>query len=299
MPEATELETIYSAVEETARLVDAPCSRDRVWPALDTFGKWLDDAHIIFSMGTGARYRGELAFDFSLPKAAGDPYAAALAGGLLEKVDHPIAGLLPESRDRFPVDAYGVDFGIVGGFRKAVAFFPLAEPQSMKALTELSSIPPALAEHAESFGAAGLDGKVSAIGVDYRSRSWNLYISGLTPEYTRPDAIIPTLRGMGLPEPSEHMLEFIGTSYAMYPTFGWDSTRIERMCFSTRTSDPDLLPARIEPAVGRFAREMPTVHKGEPSYVYAGTVARGEEFFKLASYYQMSSQVSDRVRPAD
>ncbi|AUH39464.1 aromatic prenyltransferase [Streptomyces sp. CMB-StM0423] len=300
MPEAAKLETVYSAVEETSRLVAAPCSREKVWPALDTFGKWLgDDAHIIFSMGTGERYRGELAFDFTLPTETGDPYAAAVAGGLLDKTDHAVTGLFPEIRDRFPVDAYAVDFGVVGGFRKAVTFFPLAKPQSMKALAELPSMPPALAEHADSFGEAGLDGKVSAIGVDYRSRSWNLYISGLTPEYTRPDAIVPALRGMGLPEPSEHMLEFIGTSYAMYPTFGWDTTRIERMCFSTRTSDPDLLPSRIAPEVGKFARDMPTVHGGDPTYVYAGTVARGEEFFKLASYYQMSSQVSDRVRPAD
>ncbi len=299
MPEATKLETVFSAVEETARLVDAPCSREKVWPALETFGRWFDDAHIIFSMGTGHKYRGELAFDFTVPPEAGDPYAAAVAGGLLEKVDHPVTGLFSEIGDRFPVDAYAVDYGVRGGFKKACVFFPLARPQSMKALAELPSIPPALAAHAEYFAAAGLDGKVSCIGIDYGSRTWNLYISGLTPDYTRPDAIVATLGEMGLSKPSEHMLEFISTSFAMYPTFGWDTTRIERMCFSTRTSDPNLLPARIEPDVAKFARDMPTVHGGEPSYVYAGTVARGEEFFKLASYYQMSSKVSERVRPAD
>lgn len=299
MPDSTKLETVFSAIEETARLVDAPCSREKVWPALDTFGRWLDDAHIIFSMGTGKRYRGELAFDFTVATEAGDPYAAAVAGGLLDRVDHPITGLFPEIGDRFPVDAYAVDYGVVSGFKKACVFFPLAKPQSMKALAELPSIPPALAEHAGTFAAAGLDGNVSCIGIDYGSRTWNLYISGLTAEYTRPDAIAATLRDMGLPKPSEQMQEFIGTSFAMYPTFGWDSTRIERICFSTRTSDPNLLPARIDPDIARFARDMPTVHDGEPSYVYAGTVARGEEFFKLASYYQMSSQVSERVRPAD
>ncbi|WBB61660.1 aromatic prenyltransferase [Streptomyces sp. WMMC500] len=299
MPEATKLETIYSAVEESARLVEAPCTREKVWPALDTFGQWLDDAHIIFSMGSGERYRGELAFDFILPAEAGDPYAAAVAGGLLDKTDHPIGGLLPEIADRFPIDGYGVDFGIVGGFRKAVVFFPIPEPQSMRELAKLPSMPPGLAEHAESFAAAGLDGKVSAIGVDHRSRSWNLYISGLTPEFTRPDAVRATVRDMGLPEPSERMLEFISTSFAMYPSFRWDSTRIERICFSTRTSDPDLLPSRSDPRVATFARDMPTVHGGEPRYVYAGTVAPGEEFFKLAGYYQLSSQVSERVRPAD
>lgn len=299
MPDATKLETVYSAIEETARLVDAPCSREKVWPALDTFGRWFDDSHIIFSMGTGKKYRGELAFDFTVPTEAGDPYAAAVADGLLEKVDHPITGLFSEIADRLPLDAYAVDFGVARGFKKACVFFPLAQPASMKALAELPSIPPALAEHADFFAAAGLDGKVSCIGIDYGSRTWNLYVSGLTPEFTQRDAIGETLRGMGLPEPSEQMGEFISTSFALYPTFGWDTTRVERMCFSTRTSDPNLLPARIEPDIAKFARDMPTVHSGEPSYVYAGTVARGGEFFKLASYYQFSSQVSERVRPAD
>ncbi|MFW6691052.1 aromatic prenyltransferase [Streptomyces sp. MAR4 CNX-425] len=300
MPEATKLETVYSAIEETARLVDASCSREKVWPALDTFGRWFDDSHIIFSMGTGKRYRGELAFDFTVPTEAGDPYAAAVAGGLLEKTDHPITGLFAEIEERLPIDAYAVDYGVVSGFKKACVFFPLDRPASMKALAELPSIPPALAAHAGYFADAGLDGKVSCIGIDHRNRTWNLYISGLTPEYTRREAVGETLRGLGLPEPSEQMGEFISTSFALYPTFGWDSTRIERICFSTRTSDPNALPARVDPDVAKFARDMPTAHGGEPSYVYAGTVTRGgEEFFKLASYYQFSSQVSERVRPAD
>ncbi|WP_407562445.1 aromatic prenyltransferase [Streptomyces sp. 184] len=298
MPETTKLETIYSAVEETAALVGAPCSRAKVWPAMDTFGRWFEDAHIVFGMGTGKRHLGELAFDFAVPTAAGDPYELAVTGGLLDKVDHPVTRLLPEITERYTVDTYGVDYGVVGGFKKAYAFFPLAEPASMKTLVDLPSIPPALAAHAESFAEAGLDGKVSAVAVDFASRTWNVYISGLSPEYTRPDAVTAALRAMGLPAPSERMLEFIGTSFAMYPTFGWDTTRIERVCFSTRSSDPMLLPSRIEPAIAEFARDMPTVHGGEPIHVYAGAVARDEEFFKLASHYQKTTQVSDRVRPA-
>ncbi|MFD9872462.1 aromatic prenyltransferase [Streptomyces niveus] len=297
MPVATQLEDIYAAIEETARLAGVACSREKVRPALDAFGDGLADAHIVFSLATGERYAGELAFDFTVPPDAGDPYAVAVSNGLAEKTDHPVAALFPEIRERCPVDSFGVDYGIVGGFKKAYVSFPLAEPQRLSTLTGIPSMPRALAEHADSFAAYGVDGKVSAIAIDYAHRTWNVYFSGLVPEQLEDRAVLSLLRTNGLPEPSARMTDFIRTTFAMYPTFGWDSSKAERISFSARSTDPAALPARYEPRIGEFAAHVPYTYAGERVLVYAGALSAGEECYKIAAYHQKTSQLSDRVRP--
>lgn len=297
MPEATQLEDIYAAIEETAQLVGVACSREKVWPALNAFGDGLADAHIVFSLATGERYAGELAFDFTVDPEAGDPYAVAVSNGLAEKTDHPVGNLFSEIRSRCPVDSFGVDYGIVGGFKKAYASFPLGEPQGLSTLAGLPSMPRALAEHADSFAAYGLDGKVSAIAIDYAHRTWNVYFSGLSAEQLEPAAVLSMLRENGLPEPSGRMMDFIRTSFAMYPTFGWDSPKVERISFSARSTDPKALPARYEPRIAEFAANTPYTYPGERVLVYAGALSAGEECYKIAAYHQQTSRLSDRVRP--
>ncbi|MFE7902154.1 aromatic prenyltransferase [Streptomyces sp. NPDC057424] len=298
MSEVSEPADIYAAVEETAQLLDVPCSRDKVQPALAAFGDGLADGHIVFSMATGERYKGELAFDFTVPTAAGDPYAIALSNGLVEETDHPIRTLFSDVRGRCPVDSYGVDYGIVGGFKKTYVSFPLGELQGLSRLTGIPSMPRALAEHAGFFASHGLDDRVSAIAIDYAHRTWNVYFSGLPAEFIEPETVLSVLRTFGLPEPSERMMEFIRTSFAMYTTFGWDSSKAERICFSARSSDPTALPARYEPQIAKFARNAPYTYTGERVLTYAGALSPSEEFYKLASFYQKTSKLSDRVRPA-
>ena len=297
MPEATQLEDLYAAIEETARLAHVPCSREKVRPALDAFGDGLADAHVVFSLATGERYAGELAFDFTVPPDAGDPYGIAVSNGLVEKTDHPVGTLFSEIQGRCPVDSFGVDYGIVGGFKKAYVSFPLGDPQRLSTLAGIPSMPRALAEHADSFAAYGLEGKVSAIAIDYAHRTWNVYFSGLSSEQLEPKAVLSMLRRNGLPEPSGRMMDFIRTTFAMYPTFGWDSPKIERMSFSARSTDPAALPAQYEPLIGEFAANVPYTYAGERVLVYAGALAAGEECYKVAAYHQQTPQLSDRVRP--
>lgn len=298
MPEAAKMEEICSAVEETARLLGVPCSRDGIQPALTAYGDVLARSHIVFSMATGERHRGDLQFDFSVPREVGDPHAVAVANGLVDEVDHPIAALFSDIGSRCPVETYGVDYGVVGGFKKAYLSFPMDAPQELSKLTGIPSMSRGLAEHADRFAEHGLDGRVSAVSIDYANRTWNVYFSGLPAECVAPEAVLPTLRGLGLPEPSGRMAEFIRTSFAMYPTFGWDSSKAERICFSARTSDPAALPARFEPRIGRFAGSAPYTYPGERVLVYAGAVAHGEEYYKLASYYQKAPDAPVRIRRA-
>ncbi|MGW0885261.1 hypothetical protein [Streptomyces sp. NPDC002671] len=52
-------EEICSAIEESARVVEAPFSRDKVWPILSAFeGGFSDAGGVIFSLQAGAQVAG-------------------------------------------------------------------------------------------------------------------------------------------------------------------------------------------------------------------------------------------------
>ncbi|WP_225835307.1 aromatic prenyltransferase [Streptomyces sp. NK08204] len=292
-----DVELLYSAVEEAAGLLDITCARDKMWPVLTAFQDVLISP-VVFNMVTRGGRIGDLSFDFAVSSSAGDPYALALSHGLVDETDHPIRALFPDIQARLPVQSYGVDYGLTGGFNKTYAFFPMGDFRGLAELADLPSIPRALSEHVKSFAGYGLDGKVSAIAIDYARRTWNVYFNGLSAEHVERDTVLSMLREFGLPEPSEQMLEFIGTSSALYPTFGWDSSKIERISFSTRTTDPAALPTRIEPKLGKFARNAPYTYEGECVFVYAGALSHGEEYYKLAAYHRMAAAAHDRVRAA-
>ncbi|WP_406004746.1 aromatic prenyltransferase [Streptomyces sp. NBC_00637] len=290
-------ERLYAAAAKAAGLLDMAGSRDRMRPVLTAFQDVLTDP-VVFNMVTKGGRIADLSFDFTLPASAGDPYEIALAHGLVEETDHPVRTLFSDLHARLPVQGYGVDYGLGAGFNKTYAFFPLGDLRSLAELAALPSMPPGLSAHLHSFTDHGLDGKVSAIAIDYAHRTWNVYFNGLPAESVRREAVLPMLHAFGLPEPSGHLLDFIATSSALYPTFGWDSSKIERISFSTRTTDPQALPAHIEPRLGEFARNAPYAYEGERVLVYAGALSPGEEYYKLATYYRMTSAAHDRVRSA-
>ncbi|TRO56478.1 hypothetical protein E4K73_46500 [Streptomyces sp. IB201691-2A2] len=291
------LDHVYSAVEEAAGLLDIACSRDKLWPALTAFQDVIASP-IVFNMVTKGGRIGDLSFDFMLPSSAGDPYAIALSHGLAAETDHPIRALFSDIQARLPVHGYGVDYGINGGFNKTYLAFPLGDLQGLAELDELPSMPDGLTAHRNSFTRYGLDGKVSALAIDYAHRTWNVYFNGLAPEHVERKAVLSMLSEFGLPEPSEQMLGFAETSSALYTTFGWDSSKVERISFSTRTTDPSVLPARIEPRIEAFARNAPYTYEGDRILVYARALSPSEEYFKVAAYYQMAAAAHDRVRSA-
>ncbi|MEU8577336.1 aromatic prenyltransferase [Streptomyces asoensis] len=291
MPEPAGLEKVYSAVEETARLLDVPCSPDQVAPALKAFGDELPGSHIVFSMAAGERHRGEVDFDFSLTPEGADPYATALAHGLIEKTDHPVGALLAEVQDRCAIASYGVEYGIVGGFKKSYAFFPLDDFPPLVKFAGIPSVPSALGEHVDTLTRLGWDDKVSAIGVNYHKRTLNVYLAAAqVPAQNK----VALLRAFGFPQPDARVMEFVERSFSLYPTFNWDSSAVERICFSVKTQDPGELPAPFDADVDRFARGVPHVYDGGREFVSAVALApSGEAYFKLAAYYQKARQSSN------
>jgi hypothetical protein len=296
MPESAELDAVYSAVEATSRLLGVPCSPAQVAPALKAFGHELPAAHIVFSMAAGERHRGEVDFDFSVTPRT-DPYATALANGLIEETDHPVGSLLTDLQKRFAVASYGVEYGIVGGFKKSYVFFPLGDFPPLAEFAALPSAPSCLAGYVDTLTSLGLDDKVSALGVNYEKRTLNIYLASQAVETQNKLAL---MRAFGFPEPDASVAEFVKRSFSVYPTFSWDSSAVERICFSVKTQNPGELPAPFHPEIEKFASGVPHAYEGGREFVSAVALApSGEAYYKLAAYYQKAREDSNAAFAAD
>ncbi|BCB91826.1 aromatic prenyltransferase [Phytohabitans suffuscus] len=287
MSGATKIDDVYSAIEEGARLLDVSCSRDDVWPILTAYEGALAQAVLVLSMASGENHTGELDYTITVPLGEPDPYALALSKGFTAATDHPVGSLLSDIRERCPVRGYAVDCGVTGGFKKTYAFFPLDDLQGLAKLAAIPSMPRSLAENSEAFARHGLGDNVTMVGIDYQHRTMNVYLGKFGPECLEPKTVVSMLEEIGLPEPSEQMLEFIRKAFSIYITINWDSPKVDRICFAVITQDAMELPSRIDPEIAHFAKSAPHAYDGDRILVYGSTVAPGGEYYKLGSYYQM------------
>lgn len=293
MSGTTELDTLYSAVEETARLVDVPCSRDKVWPILAAYGDGPDSlvqSVIAFRLATDTRHAGELDCRFTIPKGI-DPYACALSKGLAAETGHPVGTLLSDVRERCPIDTYAIDFGVVGGFTKTYSFFPPSDSQDLSKLAGIPSMPRSLGEAIGIFERYGMGDKASCVGIDYPSRTANIYLTRTSAEFFKRHNILSMLREAEQPDPSERMLKLAEAGFGVYVTLSWDLPRIERICFATMASDPTALPIPIAPRIERFVKRMYT--GPESKFVCAVASSPHGEYYKLQSYYQWRPWIVD------
>ncbi|WP_165966833.1 aromatic prenyltransferase [Actinomadura sp. 7K507] len=290
MSEATEAEKFYSAVEETARLLGVPCSRDQVWPTLSAYRDALKEGGVAFSVHAGERHAGELNYALTLPPSIDDPYAHAVSHGFVAETDHPAGSLLYDIEARCAVAEHFVDCGVVGGFRKLYAHFP-QDLQKVAKLADIPSMPPAVAENVDLFTRYGLE-DVAMIGVNYRQRHVSVYFQFAPENRPEPDAVRSMLAEIGLPEPDGPLLEFAHKTLRANLTLGWDSPEILRVALAPpprRGLDPSAVPARIEPNVERFATSSPRNYAGERVNLFAVKWAAEGEFLEVCSYYQLSA----------
>jgi len=293
-----ELEALHSDIEKAAGLLDTPCSRDKVWPILTAYADALPpEAQMAFRVATnsaGLDFRiASLPHDF-------DPYACALANGLTTKTDHPVGTLLSDIQGRFPLDYHGIDFGAVSGFKKTWTFFPLNNLQKVSELADIPSMPRSLAENLGFYTRHGLDGKTSLIGIDYPSKTLNIYFLGAPAESREPDAVRSMLREFGLSDPSEQMLTLAQQSTGFYTTLSWDSSKVERITFAVIVPDLTAFPERVEvdPKIEKFARNAPyTYGPADRKGIYGVTASPRGEYYKLQSWYQMPAQMVKMLSP--
>jgi hypothetical protein len=297
MSETAQLAGMYSAIEESAALMEVACSRDTVWPVLTAYGDALTQAAFAFRVATDVVPGGELDVRFSVRNDV-DPYALALANGLIPDTDHPVGTLLSDIHQRFPIDTYGIDFGIVSGFRKIYAFFPAEDLQSLSKLVDIPSMAPSLAENLGFFTGHGVADKMSVVSVDYQHKTVNVCFGWPPEDGLDADAVRSMLREIGMPAPSERMLTLGQQAFGMYLTLSWDSSKVHRICFPTLTPDPTKHSDRLDPQLEKFVKIIPNVN-GERKFVYAATATLGGEYYKLQSYYQMKPRMLDLMQSSD
>ncbi|MES4888782.1 aromatic prenyltransferase [Streptomyces sp. NPDC096012] len=286
MSEAVDVASVYAAIEKSAGLLDVTASRDKVWPVLSAFEDALEQAVIAFRVATNARHEGEFDARFTLPKDS-DPYAVALSKGLIEPTDHPVGSLLSDLRALCPIDSYGVDFGVIAGFKKIWAYFPGGEHETLARLGALPSMPPSLTGNVDFFTRYGLAEKVDVIGIDYRSRTMNVYFAAPANCFEK-ETVLAMHRDIGLPNPSEQMFNFCEKSFGLYTTLNWDSPQIERISYGVKTQNPMAFFARLGTKVEHFVKSVP-YGVDDPKMVYAAVTSSGEEYYKLQSYYRWRS----------
>ncbi|WP_326796454.1 aromatic prenyltransferase [Streptomyces sp. NBC_01808] len=290
------IERLCAAAGEAAGLVGVDCPPEKMTALLTAFPNVVTDSTVVFNaVNKGGSIR-DISFDFTVPLAEGNPYERALEHGLAEETDHPVRGMFADLLTTLPVDCYGVDYGVNSGFNKSYAVFPMGQLQELGRLAAVPAMSTALSKWMDVLVEYGLDSKVSTVAIDHANRTWNVYFNGLSPEHFERATVQAMLRDFGLPEPSGQLLDFAATSSALYPTFGWDAAEIERVSFSTRTTDPAALPSHIEPKLGVLAAKAPYTYEGDRKLVFAGALTADGEYYKLATYYQLATAAHDRVR---
>jgi hypothetical protein len=290
--ERAELEALYATIEEAARLIGVPCSPETVWPVLDAYGVVLARTVSALRVATGPRHEGDLDCRFILLPKEIDPYDLAVSKGLTPKTDHPSAVLLADIRKHCAVDCYGIDFGVVGGFKKTWTCFPADDMQEMAKLAEIPSMPPSLAANIDLFARYGMHDS-GLIGIDHDDHTMNVYFGAGSAECVDPDTMLTLLRELGLPEPSDELVKLGQQSFGIYVTLDWDSLAVARICFAATTPDPTSLPVRIEPHIEEFIRRAPQYDNANRRFVYAIAATPKGEYHKLQSYLRWRPQLLD------
>ncbi|MFI9583668.1 aromatic prenyltransferase [Streptomyces sp. NPDC052236] len=296
MSGTAEAAELYSAIEESARLLDVACSRDKVWPVLSAYeDAFAHPATVVaFRVATGVRHVGELDCRFTTHPKDRDPYAFALSNGLTTQTNHPVGALLFDVQGRCPIDSYGIDFGVVGGFKKIYSFFTPDDLQGLSKLAGIPSMPRSLAENADFFTRHGLDDRVGVFGIDYPHRTVNVYFNEVPAECFEPKTILSMLREIGMAEPSEQLLQLGRAAFGLYVTLSWDSSKIERICFAVTTTDLTTLPVRIEPEIEQFVKSVP-FGGADRKFVYGVASSPEGEYYKLESHYKWNSGAMDFI----
>ncbi|MYR44145.1 aromatic prenyltransferase [Streptomyces sp. SID5910] len=296
MSETAGAAELHSALEDAARLLGVACSRDTVAPVLSTYADTFehDGTVVAFRVATGKRHIGELDCRFTTHPAHRDPYALALSNGITPRTDHPVGSLLSAIQGRLPVDSHGIDFGVVGGFKKIYTFFAPDALQELSTLVGLPSMPRSVAGNGDFFTRYGLDDRVGVVGIDYPHRTVNVYFNDVPAECFEEGTIRAMLRESGFAEPSEQMLGLGRAAFGLYVTLSWDSPKIERICYAVTTTDLGTLPVRLAPEIDKFVSSVP-YSGADRKFVYGVALAPEGEYYKLESHYRWKPGAMDFI----
>jgi 6-linalyl-2-O,3-dimethylflaviolin/7-geranyloxy-5-hydroxy-2-methoxy-3-methylnaphthalene-1,4-dione synthase len=112
-----------------------------------------------------------------------------------------------------------------------------------------------------------------------------VYFNDVPAECFQSRTIRSTLRETGMAEPSEQMLKLGNSAFGLYVTLGWDSSKIERICYAAATTDLTTLPVPVEPEIEKFVQSVPSGGE-DRKFVYGVALTPQGEYYKLESHYK-------------
>ncbi|MEK8108303.1 aromatic prenyltransferase [Micromonospora sp. M12] len=235
------VESLYAAIERTARVLDVPCSRDRVLPILTVYGGALARAVVAFRWPpVGPLGRPRLPVHRSpgrrpVPvgrrqrpaRADGPPDQRPARRGADALLDRQLRHRLRGGR----------------GFKKVWLVLPAGAAGGVEARQDP--------------GDAAQPGREPRLLRPVRPGRHGGSAGDRLPEADRervlrrtpaggfaPDSVRSMLREVDQAEPSAQMLELGQRAFGIYVTVNWDSPKVERVCFAVATADPAELRCR-------------------------------------------------------
>ncbi|MFF2810720.1 aromatic prenyltransferase [Streptomyces sp. NPDC058000] len=297
MTNTVEISEIYSAIEQSAQLLNLPLESDKVKAALAAFEPAFTDASVALRIATGARREKLLGYRYIKYTGDLDPLETALAAGMVERGDHPAERLFWDVKKQFPIEGTGGDFEIAAGFQKIWCFFPSSRPQPLDELSKLDSMPRAVADNLDVLARYGLHA-ASLFAVDYTSHTLNIYFDGLPAGTFAPERVRELMRELGIPEPTEDELDLCAKAFAVYFTFSWDSSKIDRVCFPVLVPEPELVPTTLGPTITRLAQRVPFAGT-DRKCIYATTLSARGTYYKLEPFYHWKPEIVNAMHLAD
>lgn len=281
----TDLEKLYVDIVKSAEIAEVPYDSNIIHRVLGVYKDFFSGSTLTFTTNTVAKEKRRLAVRYVEFQVPHDPYAMALATGLLNRQGHPIEKLQLEIQAQEDILGYGTDLAVDYGVAKIWSFLKL-HPALDDLCARLPSLPDSVRQHLAYFEKYGLK-YVTLFGLDFRNKTVNSYFMVKKPGLFPSDKIAAMLGELDLKIPTQEILEHCSKAMISYFTFTWDSSHIERACFGVTASDVTKIPTHFDPLLERYVHHAPILTK-ERKFIYNITSSRQDIYIKIENDYTNS-----------
>lgn len=175
--------------------------------------------------------------------------------GLFSPQGHPIENLARQIGGRLGARVSSADISVKG--MADMIWMESGDGIALVDFLSLDGLPPAIHKAREHFDRAGIE-HIGQVGLNFTTRSINLYRMPVSPGTFTPEQITAILTGLGFPLPAEDEIQRNATAFSLSQTFGWDSPGVMRLCFPQIYSATEF-PTHYHPLLKTFVEQAPVV----------------------------------------
>lgn len=283
-----DLSQLVEAVAITAERIGAACDKDVLWKTLTVLKEPFEAG------GTAYRTTTQLPRSINVrymnPWIPDYPFEIAVKNGLIKDNGHPCMKVLPTAMEYFQLGRKGsgfsgVDVGAAYGLEKIWLFFKNSSVPLRQALA-MPGLPSSIGAYVDYFEKYQLD-KVSLFGVDFRSKTINVYFMAWEIGGLSPTKAAGMLSDLGFTVPSDEVLQHCGRAIPLYYTFDWESPNVQRLCFGCYAPEPSLVP-KWAPLMEQFVADAQIFSEKRLFYYNPTFGPDGKDYFKVEAAFHES-----------